>query len=195
MSTHANETSSGFLSHPVVAIILALLLGLLWLLGYGPGGSKCNPAPVAAVAPTPAPAPAPTVVAPTPAPAPAAVAQVKPEPAPAPAKVEEPIPAAKVYFDLDKTLLPGNTNDAVAAVVAYVKSHPGSKAVVAGFHDPKGSKDRNIYLANTRAANVAARLAKLGLTKDMISVSQAAELRGTGSDNEARRVEVTVATK
>lgn len=194
MSTHANESSTGFLSYPVVAIILALLLGLLTLMGCSPWGGKCNaPAPVAAVAPAPAPA----VVAPAPAPAPAAVAEVKPEPAPAPVAkvVEEPVPAAKVFFDLDKTYLPGNTNDAVAAVVAYVKSHPGSKAMVSGFHDPKGAKDHNIYLANTRAANVAARLGKLGLSKDMIAINQAAELTGSGPDNEARRVEVSVATK
>jgi outer membrane protein OmpA-like peptidoglycan-associated protein len=197
-TNYANDSSNGFLSHPVIAIILAALLALMWFLGYGPGGSKCNPAPAVAVAPAPAPAPAvvaPTP-APTPAPAPAAVAEVKPEPAPAPAaKVNEPIPAAKVYFDLDKTLLPGNTNKAVADVVAYVKSHPGSKAVVSGFHDPKGAKDRNIYLANTRAANVAQRLGRLGLGKDAITINQASELTGSGPDDEARRVEVSVATK
>jgi outer membrane protein OmpA-like peptidoglycan-associated protein len=201
-TTHANESSSGFLSHPLIALILAALLALMWFMGYGPGGSKCNPAPAVAVAPpvvAPAPAPVAAPVTTPAAPAPAVVAQVKPEPAPAPppapAKVDEPVPAAKVYFDLDKTYLPKNTNDAVANVVAYVKSHPGSKALVSGFHDPKGAKDHNIYLANTRAANVALRLSKLGLGKDAIAVAQAAELTGTGPDNEARRVEVSVSTK
>ncbi len=200
MTTHTNESSSGFLSHPIIAILLAALLGLMWLLGYGPGGSKCNPAAVATAAPAaaavpaaPAPVAAPAAaVAPPPAPA---VAEVKPAPAPAPVAKDEPVPAAKVYFDLDKTNLPGNTNDALADVLAYVKSHPGSKAMVSGFHDPKGASARNVYLANTRAANVALRLAKQGLTKDQVVVNQAAQLTGSGPDNEARRVEVTVATK
>jgi outer membrane protein OmpA-like peptidoglycan-associated protein len=92
--------------HLWVAIALALVLLISWLLGYGPGGAKCAPAqsmadraaatvtalPAAVPVPAPAPAPAP---APTPAPviAPAPAVALAPAPVTAPEPAVAPAPA------------------------------------------------------------------------------------------------------
>jgi K(+)-stimulated pyrophosphate-energized sodium pump len=204
MSSNQNvvDAGSGSGLHKWVAIILALLLALMWFLGYGPGGSKCNPAAAEAPAPTAA-TPAPIAAAPAPAPAPmpkapepAAVAPA-PAPAPAPAaaltmKTEASVPAAKVYFGLDKTALPGDVDKTLAAVVTYLKANGDSKASVSGFHDPSGDKAHNEDLALNRAREVRGALEKLGIPKDRVIMEKASETTGTGKPAEARRVEVSV---
>jgi K(+)-stimulated pyrophosphate-energized sodium pump len=186
MSTNTTSNSGyGFL-HWLVAAILAIALIGLWLLGYGPGGSKCSPA-AAIVA-----APAAVAVAPAVAPVvPAAPVAVAPA-APAEYKRIDSVPAAKVYFGLDKTDLPADTDKTVAAVVTYLKANSGSRAYVSGFHDPSGSQAHNEDLAKNRAKGVAQNLEKLGVTKDQIVMQKPVATTGTGEPKEARRVEVTV---
>jgi K(+)-stimulated pyrophosphate-energized sodium pump len=207
MSSNQNviDAGSGSGLHKWVAILLALLLAVMWWLGYGPGGSKCDPAAREAAAPTaPTPAPiaaAPTAPPPTPAPLekapePAAAAPATP-PSPAPAaaltmKPEASVPAAKVYFGLDKTNLPGDVNKTLAAVVTYLKANADSKASISGFHDPSGNKDHNEELALNRARAVRAGLEKLGIPNDRVIMEKATETTGSGKPAEARRVEVTV---
>jgi K(+)-stimulated pyrophosphate-energized sodium pump len=201
MSSNQNVVDTGSRNglYKWVAIILALLLILLWWMGYGPWGSKCNPGLAEAPAPTAA-TPAPIAAAPTPTPAPVAKA---PEPAAAapaapPAaptltmKPEASVPAAKVYFGLDKTNLPGDVDKTLAAVVAYLKTNADSKASVSGFHDPSGDKAHNEDLALNRARAVRGELEKLGIPNDRVIMEKATETTGTGKPAEARRVEVTV---
>jgi K(+)-stimulated pyrophosphate-energized sodium pump len=201
MSSNQNviDAGSGNGLHKWIAILLALLLALMWFLGYGPGGSKCNPAAAEAPMPTAA-TPAPIA----PAPAPAAVAKA-PEPVvpPAPAAPPPPaaaltmktvasVPAAKVYFGLDKTALPGDVDNTLAAVVTYLKANGDSKASVSGFHDPSGDKAHNEDLALNRARAVRGALEKLGIPNDRVIMEKASETTGTGKPAEARRVEVSV---
>ena len=168
--------------HWIIGLILAALLFLLpWLFNIGPNSWKQCAAPAAAVAAPVAVAAAPAVVAEA-APAPAAVAPV----------VEEPVPAAKVYFAVNKVNLPGDVDKTLADVLAYLGRHPGAKATISGFHDPRGSADHNRWLADNRAANVKAALEKAGIGADRLVINQAQETTGTGSHEEARRVEVGV---
>jgi K(+)-stimulated pyrophosphate-energized sodium pump len=189
MSTNTTSNSGyGFL-HWLVAAILAIALVGLWLAGYGPGGSKCSPA-AAIVA-----APAAVAVAPSVTPAVVPTAPVAPV-AVAPAALEykrvESVPAAKVYFGLDKTDLPVDTDKTLAAVATYLKANSSARAYISGFHDPSGSVARNEDLAKNRAKGVAQNLEKLGIAKEQIVMQKPTVTTGTGEAKEARRVEVSV---
>jgi outer membrane protein OmpA-like peptidoglycan-associated protein len=162
-------------------LLLALLFVLPWFFNIGPNSWKtdCAPKPVVA-----APAPAPVVVAPAPVVAP-------PPPAPT-AAVPAPPPAAQVYFASDKFALPATAATTLAPVVEYLKANGSAKALISGFHDPRGDKAYNEELALNRARAVRADLEKAGITKDRIEMAKPAETTGTGNLPEARRVEVSV---
>lgn len=142
---------------------------LLLLMGRGPNTVGCCASPVVAPA-----------VAPTPAPAPVA--------APAPAA----LPFAKIYFELDKFYLPADANASLAPIVAYLQANAGAKAVISGFHDPTGNRDANQDLAKNRAKAVREQLKAAGIAEDRIVLQKPQETTGTGTDPEARRVEVSV---
>jgi outer membrane protein OmpA-like peptidoglycan-associated protein len=179
-----------------VAIVLALLVGLLWLMGYGPGGKACSvpavamtAAPAAVVAPMPAPAPVPA-----PAPAPAAVAAVAAAPVVAAVAAAAAVapPAEKVYFALNSTEVTATSEAKLDKIVAYLKANTGATAVLSGFHDPSGNKASNEELALNRARGVRAALEKAGIAKERVSMAKPAETTGGGAPEEARRVEVSV---
>jgi outer membrane protein OmpA-like peptidoglycan-associated protein len=183
MSTNQVSSGSGNGLYMWVALLLAALLAIMTFMGYGPGGANCKPAAVAEVA-----APVAAVVAPAaappPAPAPAVVAPA--------AVVPASIPAAKVYFDLDKTALPKDVDATLAEVQAYLKANGDAKAKIAGFHDPSGNKAHNEDLAKNRAKAVKTEFTKLGVAEDRLVMEKPMETTGTGDAKEARRVEVTV---
>jgi K(+)-stimulated pyrophosphate-energized sodium pump len=187
MST--NQSNSGYGLHFWVALLLALLLLAMWFMGYGPGGSKCVPAAAVSAVTTPA-ITQPAVTAPAPAPAVAAVAA-----APVAAAVMQAVtsvPAAKVYFALDKTGVPADTDKTLGEVVAYLKANSTAKASVSGFHDPSGSKQHNEDLAKNRAIGVQAALDKLGIDSDRVILQKPVETTGSGKPADARRVEVSI---
>ena len=178
--------------HWIIGLILAALLFLLpWLFGIGPNSWRdCLPkAEPVADAPAVVPAPPPSVAAPAPAP----VAAVPVEPL-KPAAAVAAVPAARVFFALDRYALPDNVNQTLAEVVAYLKSHPGAKAVLSGFHDPQGqvTPAYNQQLASNRARSVQAALQQAGIGADRVVLDKPTESTGSGSYDEARRVEVTV---
>jgi outer membrane protein OmpA-like peptidoglycan-associated protein len=179
MSTNQVSSGSGNGLYMWVALLLAALLAIMTFMGYGPGGANCKPAAVAEVA-----APVAAVVAPAAAPAPAVVAPA--------AVVPASIPAAKVYFDLDKTALPKDVDATLAEVQAYLKANGDAKAKIAGFHDPSGNKAHNEDLAKNRAKAVKTEFTKLGVAEDRLVMEKPMETTGTGDAKEARRVEVTV---
>ncbi len=169
--------------HWIIALILlALLLLLPWIAGIGPNSWKECFAEMAPAAVAPA-AAAPVAAAPAPAPV---------TPAPAPAAVASPPPAAKVYFALDKWDLPGDVDRTLADVVGYLREHADAKALVSGFHDPRGSVARNEELALNRARQVRAALEKAGIPNDRVVMNKPQVTTGTGTNEEARRVEVSV---
>ena len=189
--------------HLIVSAILTTLLFLMPMLTrIGPNSWKsCLPG-LSAAAPTggtlsadssalsavtPAVAP-PTVASPTAASAAASApttAIVANPPADAP-------PAAKVYFATAKSDVPRGTDSTVAAVVGYLKSHPSAKALVSGFHDPRGSLSTNQALSFNRATSVRDLLGTLGIAFDRVLLNKPQSTTGSGSLAEARRVEVSV---
>lgn len=191
--------------HLIVAALLALLLLMLWFMGKGPGsatasGSCCGAAVPVAAAPAVVPA------APVDAdgdgvvdgddacpgtPAGTAVDATGCEVAAA-APVAAPIPAANLYFDVDKFVVPGDTDGKLQPIVEYLNANPGAMAVISGYHDPTGDKAHNIELAKNRAFAVRDYLMKSGIAEARLDMAKPIETTGSGDLQEARRVEVSV---
>jgi K(+)-stimulated pyrophosphate-energized sodium pump len=169
-----------------VALLLALLLLLLWFAGYGPGGAACKRAMLAGAAcETPVSSNTPAMVAPAVVAAPAAAVTA------AAPSVALP-PTAKIYFALDKSVIPADTRDRLAPIVAYLKANTNTKASISGFHDPTGSIARNEELASSRAKAVRNALEGLGISKERVLMQKPSVTTGDGPPEEARRVEVAV---
>jgi outer membrane protein OmpA-like peptidoglycan-associated protein len=206
--------------YAVGAAALAVLLLLLWAVGYGPGGRS----PVDPAAPRPAAAPgaeagaardagaspsspasaetsagttstpssgggdAP-IAAPAPAPGGAGFAAADPAaPVPLPGA-----PVARLYFEQDQAWPIGTLGPRLAPVLARLKADPDRKALVSGFHDRHGSTERNVALAQKRAQAVRRALIREGVPAERILLARPQQSPGSGSDREARRVEVTIA--
>jgi K(+)-stimulated pyrophosphate-energized sodium pump len=100
-------------------------------------------------------------------------------------------PTATVYFDVNESVLPANGVAALADVVDYLKANPGATAVVSGYHDPTGDPAANEALAKSRADAVRASLVTSGIEGSRIDMEKPVVTEGTGTAEQARRVEVT----
>ena len=112
-------------------------------------------------------------------------------------KAAEPVavvapPAAKLYFDTAKTNQPADSTATLAPIVEWLKANPSSKAVISGFHDPRGSTARNAQLAKGRAQSTYETLVAAGVDASRIEVRKPTDINGGGDLEEARRVEVSV---
>jgi outer membrane protein OmpA-like peptidoglycan-associated protein len=120
-------------------------------------------------------------------------AAVEPAPAPAPAAPSSATAAtANVYFEVDQSALPAGSDTALSSVIDYLKSNPGSTAVISGFHDPTGDVAANEELAKNRAMAVRDALIAAGIEDTRIDMEKPVATTGTGTLEDARRVEVTV---
>ena len=96
----------------------------------------------------------------------------------------------KFYFASGKADLAAGGNEALAEVVRAVAA--GKKAVISGFHDATGDPAKNAELAKQRAFMVRDALKALGVAEDKVELKKPEQTLATGSDGEARRVEVAV---
>lgn len=103
-----------------------------------------------------------------------------------------PPPAAKLYFDTGKTALPSDSDTTLAPIVEWLDAHPQSKAVLSGFHDPRGNQAVNEELAYNRAKAAQAGLIAAGVDVMKIEMRKPQSVDGGGDLAEARRVEVSV---
>jgi outer membrane protein OmpA-like peptidoglycan-associated protein len=102
-------------------------------------------------------------------------------------------PMLTVYFDTAKTNIPADFDKVAAVIKDYAAKNPGAKFAVSGFNSPTGSAEVNARLSKGRAENVGAALQKLGVAAGAVElVKPTAATQGTGEDDKARRVEVTV---
>jgi outer membrane protein OmpA-like peptidoglycan-associated protein len=168
-------------------VVLALVFGLIALviaLVIGVGIYKKNRMVPTAAKPV-ATATAGAAPAATAAPA-AAAAPVNPDSASV--IVENGV--VKFYFASGKSTLAAGGAEALGQVVKEVAA--GKRAVVSGFHDSTGSTAVNAELAKQRAIAVQGALQSLGVAGAKIELKKPEQLQGTGSNAEARRVEVAV---
>ena len=102
-------------------------------------------------------------------------------------------PVARLYFEPDQAWPSGEVGPRLAPVLARLRSEPDTKALVSGFHDRRGSPQRNAALAQRRAQAVRRALLREGVPAERIVLAKPQQTLGSGADREARRVEVTVA--
>ncbi len=102
-------------------------------------------------------------------------------------------PVARLYFEPDQAWPSGEIGPRLAPVLARLKAEPDTKALVSGFHDRRGSVERNAALALRRAQAVRRALIREGIPAARIVLAKPQQTQGSGPDREARRVEVTVA--
>lgn len=99
----------------------------------------------------------------------------------------------KFYFASAKADLAAGANEALADVVKGVAE--GKTAVVSGFHDTTGDAALNAELAKQRAFAVRDALKALGVAEDKIELKKPEETTASGSNAEARRVEVALSAQ
>jgi outer membrane protein OmpA-like peptidoglycan-associated protein len=168
----------------LIALVLALVIGVSIFHRAGMVRPIAAPAAVFVI---PAPA-ATTPVAPPAAPLlnAALVAQAASDAASV--KVEQGV--VKFYFASDSAELAAGAGEALADMVKGAQS--GRKLVISGFHDAVGNPAYNAVLAQRRALAVRDALKKASVEDRQIEMKKPEQLTGSGSDAEARRVEISL---
>ncbi|MGK0270326.1 MAG: outer membrane protein OmpA-like peptidoglycan-associated protein [Cocleimonas sp.] len=100
--------------------------------------------------------------------------------------------AAKLYFEPGSSRFPTDASQSMADVIVYLRSNPSSKVSLAGFHDATGNTNWNRRLAIKRSNRVKQILVEAGISNDRINVEIPTQTLGTGSPEQARRVEVQI---
>ena len=182
---------------------------LPWLIGLGAllgglavfrgcdkdAGAPETKAVVAPAVKAPAPQAAAPAVRPAPASAPAAApAAPAAKPVPAPAAAATTMLPAKIYFAVGAPN-PEGPSIATLAQAAIAVKNQGVAVDITGYTDSTGDVAKNQELAKQRALAVRDRLIAAGVPEGKINMKPPFSITttGTGSDAEARRVEITLA--
>lgn len=98
----------------------------------------------------------------------------------------------KFYFASGKAELATGALDALGEAIAAVEG--GKRLVLSGFHDATGDPVMNAELAKQRAFSVRDVLVSAGVAESSLELKKPEQMPdGTGSNAEARRVEVMIA--
>ena len=166
----------------VVAMVLALVIATALQRGGAPATEVLQPVSAAAAAVLAAPAAAPAAARVDISPSAQATSDA--------ASITVEYGVLKFYFASGQAELAGGAGEALVDVVRAARS--GKKVVIAGFHDAKGNAASNAELARQRALAVRDALKAAGVADANITLKKPEQLAGTGSDAEARRVEITL---
>jgi membrane fusion protein (multidrug efflux system) len=99
--------------------------------------------------------------------------------------------AVSVYFARGQAALDSDAQRALrTAAAAYVGI--GTEIVVTGYADKSGNAAANVALAKKRAIAVRDELVSFGVTAKRIRLAPPTNVTGTGSDDQARRVDIVV---
>ena len=95
-----------------------------------------------------------------------------------------------VRFATGSAALDTAATQSLAAVAATLKGN-GSRIAITGYADATGSRDANIALAKARAVAVRDALVAAGVAADRLQLREPRDVIGSGSNDEARRVDLT----
>jgi K(+)-stimulated pyrophosphate-energized sodium pump len=98
----------------------------------------------------------------------------------------------KIYFPSGSAALPAGTDDGLKKIAEAAKANAAGKLVISGFHDATGDADKNAELAKQRAVAVRDVLKMAGVDEARIEMKKPEAMTGTGTETQARRVEVTL---
>jgi outer membrane protein OmpA-like peptidoglycan-associated protein len=185
MVSQSDDEQQGWVLGLVFGLIALVIAGVLGLaLGHASVSRGALPPPLP-LAPAAAAVPVPAAPATVPASA-ALVAQALSDAA----SITVEYGVVKFYFASGKSELAAGAADVLLDVVKGARG--GKKVVISGFHDDKGNAARNAELARQRALAVRQALLAAGVPDSQIRLDKPAQTAGTGSDAEARRVEITL---
>ncbi|MFZ4286401.1 OmpA family protein [Variovorax sp. HJSM1_2] len=94
------------------------------------------------------------------------------------------------YFATGKADLATGAKEALADIMAAVAS--GKRAAISGFHDATGDAALNAELAKQRALTVRDAMFALGATEAVVELRKPEQTQASGTNAEARRVEVII---
>lgn len=97
-----------------------------------------------------------------------------------------------LYFAVGEAALPANSADALTKVKTAIVEKEGVIVLLSGFHDETGDAASNAELAKNRALAVKTALVAAGVPAEKVLLRKPAVTVGSGSPEEARRVEVRV---
>ncbi|WP_096699022.1 OmpA family protein [Polaromonas sp. AER18D-145] len=186
MSSPSDDDQLGLvlgLVFALVALVIALAIGAALHRRDTPALSALTTLPSAAALPVMA-APLPAAPAPAvpPAPSQQAVSDA--------ASITVEYGVVKFYFASGKADLAPGAGVALVDVVRAART--GKKVVITGFHDPRGHAAVNAELARQRALAVRDALKAAGVADSQITLQKPEQMAGSGSDAEARRVEISL---
>lgn len=98
--------------------------------------------------------------------------------------------AVKFYFATGSADLAPGAAEALAAVIQGVGA--GKKAQISGYTDATGDAEKNAELALRRAQTVRDVLLGLGVPANQVAMKKPEAATGSGTNSQARRVEVTL---
>ncbi len=104
----------------------------------------------------------------------------------------DPARMAKIYFASGSAALPADAAATMDRVLMTLKGSEEAKATISGFHDLSGDPAKNAELSKDRAQAVQKALVAAGIAEDRIDLQKPQVSSGTGTADEARRVEITV---
>ncbi len=163
----------------LVAVVVASVIGM----GIYQSSKSATPAKAVAVM-------APAVIVPVAASAAPVDAASAAQAASDAASVKVENGVVKFYFASGKADLAAGAGDALADVIKGAQA--GRKLVISGFHDATGSAAKNAELAKLRAMAVRDALKAAGVAEQKIELKKPEQMTASGSDAEARRVEVAL---
>lgn len=173
----------------LVALVIALLMAVV--IGRVDPRSVPAPAPSAISVPMAVPDAVPDAAPPDAgSAAPAEISRSAAQAAADAASVKVEYGVVKFYFASGKADLAAGAGDAMADLVKAAKS--GRRLVIAGFHDATGDATKNISLARQRALAVRDALKAAGVAERQIELKKPEQMAGSGSDADARRVEISI---
>lgn len=98
--------------------------------------------------------------------------------------------AAVVHFASASAQLPSDAGAEIAGVIDALQASPSRRVLLAGFHDPTGNASFNADLARKRAFAVRDALVARGVPAERIILRKPEQTTGSGTNAEARRVEL-----
>jgi outer membrane protein OmpA-like peptidoglycan-associated protein len=99
--------------------------------------------------------------------------------------------SAKVYFDTGNTSINAADRQKIASVAQTARDQ-GRPITITGYTDRTGDTTTNLEVAKNRASAVRDALVAEGVSESRIVMDPPATVTGTGTDAEARRVEIVV---
>jgi K(+)-stimulated pyrophosphate-energized sodium pump len=114
--------------------------------------------------------------------------------APAPMVAVVIVLPVKIYFEVGRQELPLEAAQQLNAVVEAARTNPDRMIDISGYTDATGDPASNEELAKERAKAVREALKAAGIAEERINMKKPEVITGSGTETQARRVEVDLAS-